>query len=364
MRFFKIFVAVLLIGLIGNGCRDFEKIRLNSYRVTPVTEEQLEHIRLGKEYSVIKARISSLLVLAERGFAWELILRKPDGELERTFATQLKYYDEQKKAEVFLADDDSPLAADRSNLGLYAILPYGKKELADMRAIIISHDQTWCVGLDGQDIGYCDPESEKFAWEKIGSKPANFATNVAVQTPSDEEVLAWLKKAQENDLIKLENFGLTVADFDRIKNSGLPWWHYFMKVVLPTGTTILSTSLIMNPVAGAISAAIVGGASGIEVLVSSLTSADLDHPEFMHGKATNKRVAEAMIQAANAMSATARQYALAIQEQLQMEMATMRKDMEYMKERIKSMETTLEEMKRWAAPDPVKEVDGVLMPDE
>jgi len=258
------------------GCSSYLS-RTRAYSVLPLAPEEFN--QLNRDFLAVRFDLSPMLAASEKGLAWEMVVRFGNGEKQTFLATSMMYFNHTGEA----VSLDKELGAQ-----LFSLLPFSELEAENARAIVVSHDHSWCARLDGSDIGWCGSslDDEEFNWQRDASLLSDFTEVVQVDSISHDELRLAYEKALHNNLIKEENFGGLKEYLEMIENRCDPW-PPVIKITLSTGLTMLVVSLAASPIAGAITASLTAGLETSNVLISLFGFPDLNHPEYMNGFARN-----------------------------------------------------------------------------
>lgn len=249
-----------------------------AYSALPMNPEDFQ--ALDHEFTAVFFPISPMIAVSEEGLAWEIVILYQNGEQETYLASKMMYY-ESHNAQINL------LQGTPYDEKLLALIPKSKTELEGSRAIVLSHDHSWCANLSGQDLGFCpSTDPDDFDWQKKASLVTDFSEEVKAESLSHQQLRVIFERALANEMIREENFGQTKAMLESIENGYSPWPDV-IRITLTTGVTMLVVSLVASPITGAIVAGVTGGLDTAKTLIGVFGIPDLNHPEYMTGYCRN-----------------------------------------------------------------------------
>lgn len=264
--------------ILASGCSSILS-RQAAYSVLPVSSEELAGYQ---EFSVITPTLPPLFQLSEEGLAWEISVRFSDGTQRLYLATMMMFYDETNQ-KVALIQDDAKITK------LYSILPFSKEALTGAKAVLLSHDHSFCAKLDGQVIGPCPSlDDDDFDWSGLASDLSAFAENASGQNLSKQELLAIFAKAKEQKVISEANFGLAEKQLQALSASDsasiiIP----ATLITLQSGLQFLVVSLLASPLAGSLTAGVTAVLGGTQHLLRFCLQPDINQPEYLSGFVRN-----------------------------------------------------------------------------
>lgn len=258
-------VVIMALALLASGCAGVLP-RVAAYSVVPTKAGDFAEY---EDYTVVTFPTPPILARTERGMAWEIIVRFPDGNVERYLSTAM----------MVVGDDDKiiPLMGEENVGKLTAIVPQSIAALKDAAVMVQSHDRKRCASLDGKDLGWC----ASVRWDRAS---AISAYTSAVQRGSAEDA-RWrsaYRAAMSHELVRKENFGLSAAELERIKAADATW--YEVGEVGGSSLAVFGVGWIFGgPIGGAVAGGVVLAARAASLAIRYKTKQDVNHPEYLSG---------------------------------------------------------------------------------
>lgn len=189
MKLFKMLVVLTVVVVCGCAANIMQ--RKDAYQAFPVSPGKFEDL---KSYTLVIFKANPVLLEAERGNAWYMVLRHPNGEVEKHVAVLAKQDNEDV---------------------LVAIIPH--KLSSGVYAIVLSHDAKYYFNAEAEMF----PAPRKIKaidWEKTATPLQEVVEEIKVGSDEHERVLKWFREVIKDEVARQLN---TVLDKKEYKN--LKW---------------------------------------------------------------------------------------------------------------------------------------------
>jgi hypothetical protein len=202
--------------------------RHKAYQAFPIPPKEFESL---KSYTVITFQANPLLFEAEEGNAWYMLLRFPNGKVEKQIAVKVLRGEQ---------------------LFLVAVIPNPaelKATLVGVRAVILSHDAKFYFNAEGEmfevpgKVKDIDWETATLLEDFDGGKlkvNADVMQEVAVGSDEHELILTWFRAAVKNEVLALASKEVKMSKAAKVVTevvvNGMTFGIIFGEVFLFTGS--------------------------------------------------------------------------------------------------------------------------------
>jgi hypothetical protein len=191
-------ITILVLTMVFCGCAANIMQRKDAHQAFPVAPKEFEDL---KSYALITFQVNPILLEAEAGNAWYLILQYPNGKLEKHVAVQA----ELGEKHVFLAVVPNPAEL--------------KGILTGVHAVLLSHDAKYYFNASGEMFA-CPGKVKNIEWGKTAtSLQGESAEEITMGSGEHEQILAWFREVTKEEVARRLNTTLTEDEYKILKKN-------------------------------------------------------------------------------------------------------------------------------------------------